>query len=98
MDEAQFSMEAPEDYKVESQELDLLGSTEEDFIEGLRIQAEFLNDGVFPDDVSIEYVVKTSAQLKDKFNKLKMTDDEKNRSRYEVFKRIDVYQVLQRRR
>jgi hypothetical protein len=77
MDETQFSMEAPEGYKVESQELDLLGSTEKDFIEGLRVQAEVLNDGVFPDDVSIEYVVKTAAELKDKFEKLKMTDDEK---------------------
>ncbi|MGA2092360.1 MAG: zf-HC2 domain-containing protein [Sedimentisphaerales bacterium] len=77
MDETQFSMEAPEGYKVESQELDLLGSTEKDFIEGLRIQAEVLNDGVFPDDVSIEYVVKSAAALKDKCDKLKMTDDEK---------------------
>jgi hypothetical protein len=77
MDETQFSMDAPEDYKIKSKELDLLGSTEEDFIEGLRIQAEVLNDGVFPDDVSIEYVVKTAVELKDKFEKLKMTDDEK---------------------
>jgi hypothetical protein len=77
MNETQFSMDAPEGYKVESQELDLLGSTEADFIEGLRIQAEVLNDGVFPDDVSIEYVVKTAAALKNKFDKLKMTDDEK---------------------
>ena len=77
MDETLFSMEAPDGYKVESIELDPLGSTEEDFIEGLRVQAEFLNDGVFPDDVSIEFVVKTLAQLKDKFAKLKMADDEK---------------------
>jgi hypothetical protein len=77
MDETMFSMDVPEGYKVESQQLDLLGSKEKDFIEGLRVQAEVLNDGVFPDDVSIEYVVKTAVALKDKFDKLKISDDEK---------------------
>ena len=77
MDETLFSMDAPQDYKVEQQELDLFGSTEEDFIEGLRIQAEILGDGTFPDDVSVEYYVKTAAALKDKFDNLKMSDDEK---------------------
>jgi hypothetical protein len=77
MDDSLFDMNAPEGYKVEKQEMNLFGSTEADFIEGLRIQAEVVGDGVFPDDVSIEYYVKTAATLKDKFDKLTLSDDQK---------------------
>ena len=77
MDESLFSMDAPEDYKVAHQELNLLGSTEEDFIEGLRIQAEVVGDGQFPDDVSVEYYVKMAPTIGEKFDKLNISDDEK---------------------
>jgi hypothetical protein len=77
MDDSLFDMNAPEGYKVEKQEMNLFGSTEADFIEGLRIQAEVLGDGVFPDDVSIEYYIKTAATLKDKFDKLTISDEQK---------------------
>ncbi|MBN2020878.1 MAG: hypothetical protein JW749_11725 [Sedimentisphaerales bacterium] len=77
MDESLFSMDAPEGYKVEQQELDLLGSTEEDFIEGLRMQAEIVYDGMFPDDVSVEYYVKQVPMLIEKFDRTKLTDEQK---------------------
>lgn len=77
MDESLFSMEAPEGYKVESIEFDPRGSTEEDFIEGLRIQAEVLGDGIFPDDVSVEHFIKLLPTMKEKFDKLSPTDEEK---------------------
>lgn len=77
MDESLFSMDAPEDYKVEQQELNLLGSTEEDFIEGLRIQAEVVGDGQFPDDVSVEHYVKMAPTIGKKFDKLNVSDEEK---------------------
>ena len=76
MDDSLFSMDTPEGYKVERQELNLFGSTEEDFIEGLRVQAEVLGDGVFPDDVSVEYIVKIAPLLNEKFDKLS-SDEEK---------------------
>jgi len=77
MDESLFDMNAPEGYKVERQEMNLFGSTEADFIEGLRIQAEVLGDGVFPDDVSIEHFVKLAPTMKEKFDKLTVSDEEK---------------------
>lgn len=77
MDESLFSMDAPEDYKIEQQELNLLGSTEEDFIEGLRIQAQNVYDGKFPDDVSVEYYIKMAPILGEKLDKLPVSDDEK---------------------
>jgi hypothetical protein len=77
MDESLFSMDAPEGYKIEQQELDLFGSTEEDFIEGLRLAAEVLYDGWFPEDVSVEFYVKETPLNMEKFEKLQMSDDEK---------------------
>jgi hypothetical protein len=79
MDDSLFSMAAPEGYKVEKQELNLFGSTETDFIEGLRVQAEVLGNGVFPDDVSVEHIVKIAPTIKEKFDKLTVSDEEKTR-------------------
>ncbi len=77
MNESLFDMNAPDGYKVEKQDMNLFSSTEEDFIEGLRVQAEVLGNGVFPDDISIEHVVKTAATIKEKFDKLTVSDEEK---------------------
>ena len=76
IDESFFSMEAPEGYKVEQQEMNLFDSTEEDFIEGLRIQSEFVYDGYFPDDVSVEYYVKQAQTMKDKFDNSQLSDEQ----------------------
>ena len=77
MNESLFDMNAPEGYKVEKQDMNLFSSTEEDFIEGLRVQAEVLGNGVFPDDISIEHIVKNAATIKEKFDKLTVSDEEK---------------------
>ncbi len=77
MDDSLFSMDAPEGYKIEKQELNLFGSTEADFIEGLKIQAEVVGDGFFLDDVSMEYIVKIAPILKEKFDKLTVSEEEK---------------------
>lgn len=77
MNESLFDMNVPDGYKVEKQELNLFGSTEKDFIEGLRIQAEVVGNGVFPDDVTVEHMVKIMARIKEKFDKLTIPDEEK---------------------
>ena len=53
MDESLFSMEIPEGYStMPKAALSLTGSTEQDLIETLRIWAEIILDGVFPNDFS----------------------------------------------
>jgi len=76
MDESLFSMEVPEGYKQQQVELDLMGSTEEDFIEGLRILAEVFGDGQFPESVSVEDYLKEAPTLEKKMNELGLSDDE----------------------
>lgn len=76
MDDSLFSMDVPEGYTVEETQLDLLGSTEEDFIEGLRILAETFGEGRFPDDVSVEAYLKQAGEMVEKFKALDLSDEE----------------------
>ncbi|MBN1905931.1 MAG: hypothetical protein JW927_12620 [Deltaproteobacteria bacterium] len=54
MDEEMFSMEVPAGYMVQEPLTMDLQVTEENFIKGLRLIAEKLNHGLFPNDVSYE--------------------------------------------
>lgn len=76
MDDALFSMEVPEGYVEQKMELDLFGSTEADFVEGLRILAQRYGDGRFPDDVSLEYVLSQVPAMQKKEQELKLSAEE----------------------
>ncbi len=76
MDESLFSMEVPEGYTLQEAELDLLGSTEEDFIEGLRIRAEVFGGGQFPDSVAVEDFVKEAPLMEKKIDELGLAGEE----------------------
>ncbi len=77
MDETLFSMDVPEGYTLQGETaLDLLGSTEEDFIEGLRLQSEVFNDGQFPDDVSVDAYVKRAPAIAEKVESMGLTEEE----------------------
>jgi len=59
LDESRFSMEVPDGYVVQQAGgIDFKKGTEEAFIETLRIWAEIIEDGQFPDSISLEEVVK----------------------------------------
>jgi hypothetical protein len=76
MDESLFSMEVPEGYTLQQTELDLQGSTEEDFIEGLRIMAEVFGDGRFPESVAIEDYLKQVPAVMKKCEELGLSEQE----------------------
>lgn len=63
MDDSLFSIEVPPDYKEQKMTLDLTGSTEEDFIAGLKMFAQISEDKTFLPDVSIEYITKNAVQI-----------------------------------
>jgi hypothetical protein len=58
VDEAIVSMEPPADYTLASMEYNMGQFTEEDFVESLRIWAEILRDGSFPETISVEDYIK----------------------------------------
>lgn len=76
MDEKLFSMEVPDGYTLDQTELDLQSATEEDFIEGLRILAEVLGDGYFPDGVAVEDFIKQAPVIGQKIEELGITKEE----------------------
>ena len=71
MDESLFSMEIPEGYsELPSAELPIESSTEQNLIEALRIYAEIILDGVFPNEfIGPEYLDDVKRNLK-KFAKM----------------------------
>jgi len=76
MDDALFSMEVPEGYQEQKMELDLFGSTEADFIEGLRVLAETFGNGRFPDSVSLEDYLKQAPAIEKRFGELGLSQEE----------------------
>lgn len=59
LDESRFSMEVPDGYVVQQAGgIDFKKSSESDFIETLRIWAEIIEDGHFPDSINLEDIVK----------------------------------------
>ncbi|MBM4024739.1 MAG: hypothetical protein FJ280_04940 [Planctomycetes bacterium] len=76
MDETLFSMEVPEGHTLQQTEIDLLGSTEADFIEGLRILAERYGDSQFPDSVALEDFMKRIPQMQEKEKQFKLSPEE----------------------
>lgn len=75
MDESLFSMKVPEGYKQQQMELDLMGATEEDFIEGLRIRANLFG-GQFPDGVAVEDYLKQAPVIAEKMEELNLPEKE----------------------
>jgi len=59
LDKSRFSMEVPDGYVVQQAGgIDYKKSSESDFVETLRIWAEFIEDGHFPDSINLEDIVK----------------------------------------
>lgn len=76
MDESQFSMEVPAGYKQQQMNLDLFGSTEADFVEGLRVLAERYGDGRFPDSVALEDFLKRIPAMQEREKQFKLSPEE----------------------
>ena len=77
IEESLFSMEVPAGYTVQETQLDLGGATEAEFIEGLRILAEFTGNGQFPDSVAVEDFLKLVSALRQKREQLGLSGEER---------------------
>jgi hypothetical protein len=78
MDQSLFSMEVPEGYKLQQTELDLMGATEQDFIEGLRVRAEVFGNGLFPESVAVEDYIKEAPAIGKKIGELGLSEKEQS--------------------
>jgi hypothetical protein len=78
MDQSLFSMDVPKGYKLQQTALDLMGATEQDFIEGLRIRAQVLGDGTFPEGVAVEDYLKEAPAIGKKNGELGLSEKEQS--------------------
>jgi hypothetical protein len=77
LDESRFSMKIPEDYTIGNTGLDFDKSSESDFIEALRIWAEILEDGYFPDSISLENALEIGLKLDRGLRHADLTEEQK---------------------
>jgi hypothetical protein len=76
-DESLFSMEAPDDYVVQDAgAIDFSDSSESAFIESLRIWAEIIEDGQFPDSINLEDVVKIGPKFDQGLKRAGLTEEQ----------------------
>jgi hypothetical protein len=76
-DESLFSMEAPDGYAVQDAGgIDLSDSSENAFIETLRIWAEIIEDGHFPDSINLEDVVKVGPKFGHGMKRAGLTEEQ----------------------
>ncbi|MHC5076256.1 MAG: hypothetical protein ACYTFM_07495 [Planctomycetota bacterium] len=76
LDESLFSMEVPADYTIQNTGLDFGKSSESDFIASLRIWAEILEDGYFPDSISLENAVEIGLKFDRALRRADLTDQQ----------------------
>jgi hypothetical protein len=75
IEDSLISMDVPEGYTLQETKFDLSGSTEQDFIESLRVWAKVM-DGRFPETLSTENTMKQVPLLAGKIAQLNLSDDE----------------------
>jgi len=76
LDESRFSMEVPDDYVIQETGIDFKESSESGFIESLRIWAEIIEEGQFPDSVNLEDVVKVGPKFDQGLKRLNLTNEQ----------------------
>ncbi len=75
VDGALVSMTKPDGYRLQETQVDLGQATEQDFVESLRIWAEIVRDGTFPNAVSSENSMKEMPVLVQKLAQMNLTDE-----------------------
>jgi hypothetical protein len=76
VDESLVSMDVPDGYTLEKTNMELGNSTEEDFIESLRIWAEIIGDGTFPDAIGTQNAMAQMPVLVQKVSVMQLSEEE----------------------
>ena len=76
MDDSLFSMDVPEGYTMQQTQLDLSSGTEEAFILGLGLWAQYIGDGYYPEDVHVEAFIKNAPMMGHKLESSGLSEQE----------------------
>ena len=76
VDESLVSMNVPDGYTLEEKALDLGNASEEDFVESLRIWAEIIGNGTFPDSIGTQSAMAQMPVLVQKVAAMQVSEQE----------------------
>jgi predicted anti-sigma-YlaC factor YlaD len=77
VDESLVSMDVPAGYTVSDKQFDMSNFNEQDFITVLRLWAEHLLGGSFPQSLSLEDLMNQTPRIGEKIGQLNISDEEK---------------------
>ncbi len=95
VDESLVSMEIPDGYTQQKNEIALGNATEEDFIESLRIWAKIIGDGTFPTAIGSESAMKDMPTLIQKVDAMKVSEEEGTKIGMSFAKGLLFHQILE---
>ncbi|MBN2592359.1 MAG: zf-HC2 domain-containing protein [Sedimentisphaerales bacterium] len=75
VDESLVSMDVPDGYTLDKAELELGNASEEDFVESLRIWAEIIGDGTFPDSIGTQSAMEQMPVLVQKVDAMQVSKE-----------------------
>jgi outer membrane lipoprotein-sorting protein len=75
VDESLVSMDVPDGYTLQKTDINLGNATEKDFVESLRIWAEIIGDGTFPQAIGTESTMKAMPALVQKLTAMQVTEE-----------------------
>jgi hypothetical protein len=87
-------MDVPAGYTLDETEFDLTDATEQDFIESLRVWAEVMRDGTFPDAIGTENAMKQMPLLGEKIATSNLPEDHASRLAESFGKGMLFHQML----
>ena len=95
VDESQVSMDVPDGYTLQKTNIDLGNATEQDFIESLRIWAEIIGDGTFPQAIGTESTMKAMPTLGQKLTAMQVTEEKGTQLGMSFAKGMLFHQILE---
>jgi len=76
IDESLMSMNVPDGYALKQTDFDFKSANEQDFIESLRIWAEILRDGTFPEAIGTANTMKAVPLLGEKLGQMNLSQEQ----------------------
>ncbi len=95
VDELLVSMDVPAGYVLKQTNMDLGNATEEDFIESLRIWAEVIRDGSFPDAIGTVNAMEQMPVLIQKLGQMQVTEEQGTQMGVSFGKGMLFHQILE---
>jgi len=95
IDDSLISMDVPSGYTLKQTDFDLGNANEQDFIESLRIWAEVILDGTFPEAIGTENAMKQIPLLTEKIGQMNIPEDEASQLGMGFAKGMLFHQILE---